>query len=164
MKTIVAPISPSDRNDVVINLQLALTALGFAIANEERIAGFFGDTTFNSMQRFQELFQIPITTYVDEQTATTLSEILRDKQLLDKDFRVSGHVWDGFERPIMQATVVTFDVDLRGVPLVDKVLTISEAMQSSGFQWLGSTVGRLEKSLNTHDTAQLARYNLYSST
>ncbi|MEQ1529053.1 MAG: Tc toxin subunit A, partial [Methylococcales bacterium] len=140
MKIIVAPIHPSEKSDAVSHLQLALSVLGFAIANEERIAGFFGETTFSSLRRFQESFQIPITDFVDEQTAKTLNEVLRHKQLLDKEFKVSGQVFDGLGQAMTRASVHAFDVDLRGVPLIDKAVTLSETMQSAGFQWLGATV------------------------
>ncbi|NOT69646.1 MAG: hypothetical protein HOP04_15370 [Methylophilaceae bacterium] len=138
MKPIVSPLRPSDKNDAVNNLQQALSALDFAISNEERIASFFGESTFNSMRRFQESFQIPVTDFVDEQTAKTLNDVLRHKQLLAKEFLVSGHVFDVLGQSLQQVEVVAFDIDLRGIPLLEKVSSISETMQIAGFQWLGS--------------------------
>ena len=140
MKTIVPQIRQSDQGESVANLQQALASLDFHILMDERIAGFFGETTFSALRRFQESFQIPVTGIVDEATAKTLNEVLRHKQLLDKDFRVSGHVFDTFGHPMEQVSVVAFDVDLRGVPLIQKVTNVGETMQTVGFQRLESTI------------------------
>ncbi|WP_394808325.1 peptidoglycan-binding protein [Nitrosomonas sp.] len=85
MKAIASSIRQFDQGNAVSNLQQALTSLGFLISNDERIASFFGDTTSNALRRFQESFQIPATDSVDENTAKTLNEVLKHKQLLDKD-------------------------------------------------------------------------------
>ena len=113
MKTIIPPIRPSDRGEAVANLQSALSALNFSISNDERSAAFFGDTTTAALRRFQESFHLPITGTVDDNTAKTLNDVLKNNRLLDKAFRVSGHVFDAFGQPMMQANIVVFDVDLR---------------------------------------------------
>ena len=139
MKTLMPPIRPFDRGEAVANLQQALSALNFSISNDERSTAFFGDTTTTALRRFQESFHVPVSGIVDEETAKTLNAILKDKQLLDKTFRVSGHVYDAFGQPMVQANVVAFDVDLRGVPLIPTVTNIQETMQTNGFQWIGTT-------------------------
>lgn len=144
MKTIISPIRPSDRGEAVANLQQALSVLNFSISNDERSAAFFGDTTTAAIRRFQESLHLPITGSVDEATAKNLNDNLRNRQLLDKTFRVSGHVYDAFGQPMMQATVVAFDVDLRGVPLINTVTNIRETMQMNGFQWIGSIATNTE--------------------
>lgn len=144
MKTITSPIRPSERGEAVANLQQALSALNFSISNDERSAAFFGDTTTAAIRRFQEAFRIPTTGFVDEATAKNMNDNLRNRQLLDKAFRVSGHVYDAFGQPMMQATVVAFDVDLRGVPLISTVTNIRETMQINGFQWIGSMATNTE--------------------
>lgn len=139
MKPITAPLNQTQQGDAVANLQQALRALGLEIAADELRDTFFGETTTAAVLRFQHSQHIDGHGNVDADTAAALNRNLREKTLLAPEFRVSGHVVDVVGAPISEQTVVVFDVDLRGIRLIDKIQHFEELLQSPGFQLLGRT-------------------------
>ncbi|MDP3331768.1 MAG: neuraminidase-like domain-containing protein, partial [Methylococcaceae bacterium] len=139
MKPITAPLNQAQQGEAVANLQQALRALGLEIAPDEFRDTFFGETTVNAVLRFQHSQHIDGRGNVDDDTAVALNRNLRERHLLAPEFHVSGHVVDVVGAPISEQTVVVFDVDLRGIRLIDKIQHFEELLQSQGFQLLGRT-------------------------
>lgn len=139
MKPITAPLNQAQQGEAVANLQQALRALGLEVAPDEFRDTFFGETTVNAVLRFQHSQHIDGRGNVDDDTAVALNRNLRERHLLAPEFHVSGHVVDVVGAPISEQTVVVFDVDLRGIRLIDKIQHFEELLQSQGFQLLGRT-------------------------
>jgi len=139
MKPITAPLNQAQQGEAVANLQQALRALGLEIAPDEFRDTFFGETTANAVLRFQHSQHIDGRGNVDDDTAAALNRNLRERNLLAPEFHVSGHVVDVVGAPVSEQTVTVFDVDLRGIRIIDKLQQLGELLQSPGFQLLGRT-------------------------
>lgn len=139
MKPITAPLNQAQQGEAVANLQQALRALGLEIAPDEFRDTFFGETTVNAVLRFQHSQHIDGRGNVDDDTAAALNRNLRERNLLAPEFHVSGHVVDVVGAPVSEQTVTVFDVDLRGIRIIDKLQQLGELLQSPGFQLLGRT-------------------------
>lgn len=139
MKPITAPLNQAQQGETIANLQQALLALGLQIAPDELRNAFFGDTTSAALLRYQHSQHIEGRGNVDSDTAAALNRNLREKNVLEPEFRVSGHVVDIVGAPVSKQTIVVFDVDLRGIRLIDKIQHLEELLQSQGFQLLGRT-------------------------
>ena len=139
MKPITAPLNQAQQGETVANLQQALLALGLQIDPDELRNAFFGDTTSAAVLRYQHSRHIEGRGNVDSDTAAALNRNLREKNVLEPEFRVSGHVVDIVGAPVSEQTIVVFDVDLRGIRLIDKIQHLEELLQSPGFQLLGTT-------------------------
>jgi len=139
MKPITAPLNQAQQGEAVANLQQTLRALGLEIAPDEFRDTFFGETTVNAVLRFQHSQHIDGRGNVDDDTAAALNRNLRERNLLAPEFHVSGHVVDVVGAPVSEQTVTVFDVDLRGIRIIDKLQQLGELLQSPGFQLLGRT-------------------------
>ncbi|MDD2800644.1 MAG: peptidoglycan-binding protein, partial [Methylococcales bacterium] len=139
MKPISAPLNQAQQGEAVANLQQALRALGLEVAPDEFRDTFFGETTVNAVLRFQHSQHIDGRGNVDDDTAAALNRNLRERHLLAPEFHVSGHVVDVVGAPVSEQTVTVFDVDLRGIRIIDKLQQLGELLQSPGFQLLGRT-------------------------
>jgi hypothetical protein len=139
MKPITAPLNQAQQGEAVANLQQALRALGLEIAPAEFRDTFFGETTVNAVLRFQHSQHIDGRGNVDNDTAAALNRNLRERNLLAPEFHVSGHVVDVVGAPVSEQMVTVFDVDLRGIRLIDNLQQLGELLQSPGFQLLGRT-------------------------
>jgi protocatechuate 3,4-dioxygenase beta subunit len=136
MKIIQTPIRPLERGEAVANLQQALISLGFQIAQAELQSSFFGETTSAALRRYQNSNHLD-SGWVDEQTAEILNRDLLAKGFLENDFLVSGRVTDATGTPIARQFISVFDVDLLGIPFLDKLERFDMIAETKGFQLLG---------------------------
>ena len=99
-------------------------------------SSFFGETTSAALRRYQNSNHMD-SGWVDEQTAEILNRDLLVKGFLENDFIVSGRVTDANGAPIARLFISIFDLDLRGIPFLEKLETFQMIAETKGFQLLG---------------------------
>lgn len=115
------PLRRGDRGAAIAQLHRTLEAINRTIEPKERDNHVFGGATEGVLRTFQEQSAIPITGVFDADTHTAITRMLADIG----PFTVYGALTDADGLPIVGATVIAVDVDLRRMEELGKTKTDS---------------------------------------
>jgi hypothetical protein len=154
MEQIIFPLQQPDKGPEVKNLQDAIVALAPKIGStivqsllqdpdfkstfaEEVREQVFGQATRQVVGRFQELsMNVASTGIVDEATANAIDSLLVQYKLLpeaQKVYFVQGIVYDEWQRPLPNESVMVFDMNLRAEHLLGEDTTDADGSYTIHF-------------------------------
>ena len=117
----VPPLQRGDRGEAVAQLHRTLEAIGRPVDPKERKTRVFGGGTEAVLRKLQGDSAIPVTGVFDTDTSAVVTRILSDIG----PFTVYGTVTDADATPIVGATVIAMDVDLRSTEELGQTTTDS---------------------------------------
>ena len=115
------PLRRGDRGAAVAQLHRTLEAINRTIEPKERDSRVFGGATADVISELQTQSALPVTGVFDADTHAAITRMLADIG----PFTVFGAVNDADSRPIVGATVIAVDVDLRRMQELGKTKTDS---------------------------------------
>ncbi|MEO8411741.1 MAG: peptidoglycan-binding protein, partial [Propionivibrio sp.] len=114
-----APLRRGDRGTAVAQLHRTLEAIHRAIEPKERDGRVFGGATENLISELQKQSALPVTGVFDADTHAAIMRMLADIG----PFTVYGALTDADGQPVVGATVIAVDVDLRRTQKLGKPAT-----------------------------------------
>jgi hypothetical protein len=146
MEKIIKLYAPIFSNEVSTNahtLHRALSMLGYAVEQGERIRQQAGKSTQQSVRDLQQKMKVPTNkkVLVDESTAELINRLVAEKGRLQKEvlFRVAGRTVAQDGSPVAGQRLSAFRIDVQGAGLVKTVQSVGALKKESGFVFVEAT-------------------------